>query len=226
MDVYMIKFLYDMIFNIGWSFYNIKKLNKIRIIYNCLNRVMTNMIFRYDVNIELSSDNIPKDIISLIFGHSFNQTVDMLPASIVELTFGYSFNQPVDMLPQKIKYLTFGHSFNQTVDMLPASIKELTFGYSFNQPVDMLPASMEELCFVGKCLLKILNSLKVFDCSLKKNSKKPRCCPQKEKCFKNENTPFSKKNINIDMIYKKGRLLFYNIKKIPYGCVYDSIIFV
>ena len=48
----------------------------------------------------------------------------------------------------------------------------------------------------------------------------------KEKCIKNENIPFGKHKITFDIMYKKNSMLFYNIKKIPYGCVYDRIVYI
>ena len=45
------------------------------------------------------------------------------------------------------------------------------------------------------------------------------------KCIKNENISFNKHKITFDDIYKKRQNLFYNVKKIPYGCIYDSIVY-
>ena len=203
---------------------------------------MTNMHFTYDDNVELLSDTIPKDTIYLIFGDSFNQPVDMLPQSITNLKFGHSFNKPVDKLPQLLWIIDFGYSFNRSVDKLPQSITNLKFDYSFNQPLKMLPQSLEWLClgysfnqpvnhipssipnlhFLNKCSLKIVNSFKGQHYLFFEDTEK--YILTKEKCLKNENTPFSKKLINMDMIYREGQNLFYNIKKIPYGCIYDSIV--
>ena len=204
------------------------------------------MDFRYNDNIELLSNTIPENtdylyfgddfnqsvdmhplsIKYLSFGHNFNKSVDMLPPYIIKLHFGHDFNQSVDMLPASITYLYFGYSFNQSVDMLASSIKFLFFGHNFNQNVDTLPSSIKFLYFHNKCLLKMLyvlnrthNIYKNYIDSMGYNLKK-------EKCIKNENTPFSKHKIIFDMIYKNKKELFCNIKKIPYGCIYDSIVYI
>ena len=107
--------------------------------------------------------------------------------------------------------------------MLPTSIRILVFGHNFNQSVDMLPSSIKHLYFYNKCLLKIPYISKRIICIRKNHG--IGYTLKKEKCIKNENTPFSKHKITFDMIYKKNSSLFYNIKKIPYGCVYDSIVY-
>ncbi len=183
------------------------------------------MKFYYNNNIELLSNTIPKNTMDLKFGDGFNQRVDMLPTSIITLNFGHNFNQSVDMLPPTIKSLTFGHNFNQSVDMLPTSINSLGFGHNFNQSVDMLPPSITYLNFYNKCLLKILYVSNRTH-HIYKNYTDNGHVLTKNKCIKNENTPFSEHKITFDMIYKKDGMLFYNIKKIPYGCTYDSIVYI
>ena len=186
------------------------------------------MSFQYDDNIELLSNTIPKNTKHLYFGDNFNQSVDMLPLSIIYLYFGYNFNQSVDMLPQSIKILEFGYSFNQSVEKLPTSIECVYFGHNFNQSIDMLPTSIECLYFFNKCLLKILRvSNRRHVIYKNKTEYNARYTLTKEKCIKNENTPFGKHKITFDMIHKnkKEKKLFYNIKKIPYGCIYDSIVY-
>ena len=201
--------------------------------------------FYYDDNIELLSNTIhentkylvfgdkfnqkvdilPKSILQLKFGHNFNQSVDMLPPLIYSLAFGHNFNQSVDMLPQLIDELIFGYNFNQSVNMLPASITSLIFGYSFNQSVNMLHPSIIFLRFYNKCLLKILyvsNRAHIFYTNYGDGG----YALTKAKCIENENMSFCKHKITFEMIYKNGNRLFYNIKKIPYGCVYDSIVYI
>ena len=89
----------------------------------------------------------------------------------------------------------------------------------------MLHPSIIILDFYDKCLLKILyvsNRTHIFY----KNYTDCGHILTKNKCIKNENTPFSKHKITFDMIYKNKKELFYNIKKIPYGCIYDSIVYI
>ena len=50
------------------------------------------MEIRYNYNIELLSNTIPKNTEYLEFGDNFNQSVDILPLSIVYLKFGDNFN--------------------------------------------------------------------------------------------------------------------------------------
>ena len=160
----------------------------------------------------------------LCFGHNFNQSVDILPSSIKELSFGYNFNQSVNMLPTSISHLDFGHNFNQSIDMIPTSIKYLWFGHNFNQSVKILPTSIMNLSFFNKCSLKVLYVSNRTTSHIYKTYH-DRYTLTKNKCIKNENTLFSKHKITFDMIYKKEKELFYNIKKIPYGCIYDSIMY-
>ena len=129
------------------------------------------------------------------------------------------------MLPPLITYLNFGYTFNQSVDMLPVSTERLSFGHNFNQSVKMLPTSIKLLYFDNKCLLKILygSNRKHY---IYKNSDDYGYVLTNDKCIKNENTPFGKHKITFDMIYKNKKELFYNIKKIPYGCTYDSIVYI
>ena len=176
-------------------------------------------------NFNQSVDKLPTSITDLCFGHSFNQSVDMLPPSITHLGFGHNFNQSVNMLPTSITHLGFGHNFNQKVDMLPPTIITLGFGHNFNQSVNMLPPSIKHLHFFNKCLLKIFHGSNRIH-RIHKNSNVYGYVLKKEKCIKNENTPFSEHKITFDMIHKKKEKLFYNIKKIPYGCVYDSIVYI
>ena len=96
--------------------------------------------------------------------------------------------------------------------MLPTSITHLYFGYNFNQSVDMLPTSIKSFRIFNKCSLKILcvsNRTHIFH----KNYVDRGYFLKKEKCIKNENTPFSEHKITFDMIHKNKRELFYNIKK-------------
>ena len=127
------------------------------------------------------------------------------------------------MLPLSIIDLYFGDNFNKNVDMLPTSIKTLGFGHNFNQSVDNLPPSTAYLFFLNKCLLKILYVSNRMHTICKTCTEAYTLT--KNKCIKNENTPFSKHKINFEMIYKKNSSLFHNIRKIPYGCVYDSIVY-
>ena len=109
--------------------------------------------------------------------------------------------------------------------MLPLSIVYLYFGYNFNQSMDKLPTSIKYLYFFNKCSSKVLhvsNRTHIFY----KNYVDDGYELTKEKRIKNENIPFYKHKITFDMIYKNKKELFYNIKKIPYGCVYDSIVYI
>ena len=79
--------------------------------------------------------NLPESLISLTFGHNFNQSLERvtLPNSLQNLTFGASFNQSLEHVtwPNSLQNLTFECSFNQSLERvtLPNSLQNLTFGY-------------------------------------------------------------------------------------------------
>ena len=71
---------------------------------------------------------LPLSLTHLIFGGSFNQSVDNLPLTLTHLTFGNIFNCLVDDLPNSLMYLTFGSNFNKSVNKLPSALIHLSFG--------------------------------------------------------------------------------------------------
>jgi hypothetical protein len=98
---------------------------------------------------------LPPNLLKLVFGQSFNKSIDGLPETLETLTFGEDFNQPVDNLPPNLKYLTFGEDFDKSVDFLPDSLVVLKFGTYFNQSIDNLPDSIQELSLGAKFKQKI-----------------------------------------------------------------------
>jgi hypothetical protein len=98
---------------------------------------------------------LPSKLVKLVFGQSFNRSIDGLPETLESLTFGEDFNQPVDNLPSNLKYLMFGEEFNKTVDLLPDGLVILKFGTYFNQSIDNLPDSIKELSLGAKFKQKI-----------------------------------------------------------------------
>jgi hypothetical protein len=64
-----------------------------------------------------------------------------LPKKLISLTFGHCFNQPVNNLPETLTLLTFGNTFNRQVDNLPKTLISLTFCHYFNRPIDNLPTA-------------------------------------------------------------------------------------
>ena len=88
---------------------------------------------------------LPKSLKYLRFGTQFHQSVDNLPPNIIRLIFRFHFNQNVDKLPKKLKYLEFGHFFNQTVNHLPKTITHLNLGIVFNQDIPNLPPNLTHL---------------------------------------------------------------------------------
>jgi len=98
---------------------------------------------------------LPLKLVKLVFGQSFNKSIDGLPETLECLTFGEDFNQPVDNLPSNLKYLTFGDEFNRKVDLLPNGLLVLSFGRHFEQSIDNLPDSIQELSLGAKFKRKI-----------------------------------------------------------------------
>ena len=103
-------------------------------------------------------NKLPKNIICLILGWSFNQPVDNLPMSLIEITFGHDFNHPVDNLPFSLVSIAFGFKFNKSISNLPNTIKEIVMGSEFNQPIDDLPNGLEKIT-LGKCFTCGINNL-------------------------------------------------------------------
>ena len=98
---------------------------------------------------------LPPNLLKLVFGQSFNKSIDGLPETLETITFGEDFNQPVDNLPSNLKYLTFGDEFNRKVDLLPNGLLVLSFGRHFDQSIDNLPDSIKELSLGAKFKRKI-----------------------------------------------------------------------
>lgn len=98
---------------------------------------------------------LPPNLLKLIFGQTFNRSIDGLPETLEHLTFGEEFNQPVDNLPSNLKYLTFGEDFDKSVDYLPDGLVVLKFGAYFDQSIDNLPDSIRELSLGAKFKQKI-----------------------------------------------------------------------
>ena len=103
----------------------------------------------------LDNVDLPKNLLSLTFGHEFNQSLVNVkfPSCLQFLTFGRSFNKSLVNveLPSSLECLTFGELFNQSLEhvILPAGLKCLTLGDGFNQMFAnvTLPASLQSLKF-------------------------------------------------------------------------------
>lgn len=88
-------------------------------------------------------EKLPDTITCIIFGHSFNQYVN-LPSNVVFVAFGCCYNYPIVFDPNcVIKRLSFSHYFNQPI-ILPKKLIHLTLGYEFNQRI-VLPETLEVL---------------------------------------------------------------------------------
>ncbi|CAK9114319.1 Putative F-box and FNIP repeat-containing protein L60 [Durusdinium trenchii] len=109
---------------------------------------------------------LPRSLVSLTFGSSFNQSLVgvSLPQSLQSLKFGSEFNQSLDGVnfPHSIQNLTFGRRFNQKVDKVawPSNLQSLVFGDEFNQSLDSanLPDSLEIL-ILGDCFDERLDGI-------------------------------------------------------------------
>ena len=103
--------------------------------------------FARDFDSYVDANNLPKTLKFIVFGRSFNQSVDNLPQTLISIKFGYCFNKNVDNLPKKLRIIKFGVWFNQTVDNLPPTVKFIIFGRRFNKSVDKLPQSLKSIIF-------------------------------------------------------------------------------
>ncbi len=90
----------------------------------------------------------------------------------------------------------------------------------------MLPTSITKIYHTHKISLKMLYFSKIRYILRLNKCFKNYYVLQKQKTIKNENISFSKHIINIEMLHKQNKNLFYNVKKIPYGCVYDKLIYI
>ena len=81
----------------------------------------------------------------IVFGESFNQSIENLPRSLEDLSFGRDFNQPLLNLPPDLAELSFGDRFNQDIsNKLPSDLVDVYFGADFDQDI----TSMLVFCFV------------------------------------------------------------------------------
>ena len=120
--------------------------------FNCeINCEIINLPNLYGIifghSFDKSVNNLPSKLFDLYFGYKFNQNVDNLPSDLIIIVFGYQFNNPVSNLPIKLKYLVFGNKFNCRVDSLPESVESITFGNNFDYPINNLPNHLKELKF-------------------------------------------------------------------------------
>jgi hypothetical protein len=118
----------------------------------------------------------PDTLTKLDFSKSrFNEELKLndLPSNLIELIFGSCFNKKIHIgiLPQTLTLIRFGYDFNQVLEpnTFPTSLTHLTFGHNFNQPLihGVLPIGLTYLylndCFNQEILSKVIpNTLQVL----------------------------------------------------------------
>lgn len=102
-------------------------------------------IIRFEVDYEYPLDNLPSQLIKLVFLFGCNQTVDNLPSNIKIIYFGMNFNQSLDMLPESLEEIYLLSCFNCPIDNLPRGLKILTLSNAFAQSISNLPKGLIEL---------------------------------------------------------------------------------
>jgi hypothetical protein len=112
-----------------------------------------------DNDYDYSQDTIIIELIKkykkVIFGDSFNRSIDFLPDGITHLQLGRLFNKPIMNLPRSLKHLIIASlviaycNFNQSLDYLPEGLENLTMKLNpvFNMPINNLPESLKHLEF-------------------------------------------------------------------------------
>ncbi len=128
----------------------------------CFNQPLTNSFYQSDTAESTDHNLLPKSLIKLKFGHTFNhQLIDasghsVFPSTLEKLIFGNDFNQPLDKhsLPKSLICIKFGNEFNQQLDenTLPRLLKIIKFGIKFNKPFiqsakTILPQGLLKLVF-------------------------------------------------------------------------------
>lgn len=101
----------------------------------------------------------PCNLKKLVLHYSFNNPIPNLPYSLEEIVFGYSYNKSIDLSKTNIKRITFGEKFSSAIKGLPDNLEELYFGTCYRQELSKikLPNS-----------IKILVLGEHYDCPLPK----------------------------------------------------------
>ena len=70
------------------------------------------------------------NLLSIVFGNNFNQSVNNLPKGLKHVEFESEFNQSIDNLPKELTHIYFGYysKFNKSINFLPPSLTHLIFG--------------------------------------------------------------------------------------------------
>ena len=125
------------------------------------------LIMYRDYNDSLSKMKIPKNVKTIIFGHNFDQEIEIgdIPDFIENLFFGVCFNKKIrpDVIPNKVSKVVFGDFYDRVLEIgsIPNSVIHLSFGSSYNRIIKpfVLPSSIRTINFGNK-----------FDKPLLKNS--------------------------------------------------------
>lgn len=143
------------------KYYMINQLDQKTLDYINLNKI-SKIRFNHLFNKDISSINNCPSITHIIFGNSFNCTINNLDLNLKFIYFGNNFNNPINKIYNNLKYLYFslnfnntilpqrnlrvlklGHFYNKYIDF--SAFKELqylTLGSQFNQPIHSLPKKM------------------------------------------------------------------------------------
>ena len=144
------------------KYYIINRLDENTINYINLNKI-NRIRFNHTLNQDVSILNSCPLITHIIFGNSFNKSIDNLDLNLIFIYFGDNFNQPIDKIYTKLKYLYFSLSFNNTLLSQPIlkvlklgsfynkyidfnnfkNLEYLTLGFQYNQPITTLPNKLK-----------------------------------------------------------------------------------
>lgn len=152
----------EKIFNFNDFFKSMDYSNIIGIFFNNFNFGLdgvdfhSNMIQIMDMgsnfNQPIKNIKFPPKLISLRFGHKFNQSLDkvIFPTYLEELDLG-GYDRPMDnvCLPHSIKELNFGFNFNQPLQnfTFPPNIEEIVFNLVYDQSLEdvIFPRSIKQI---------------------------------------------------------------------------------
>lgn len=214
------------------KYYIINRFDEITINYINLNKIKR-IRFNHTLNQDISILNNCPLITHIIFGNSFNKSIDNLDLNLIFIYFGDNFNQPINKIYTKLKYLYFSLSFNNTLLSQPKlkvlklgsfynkyidfshfkNLEYLTLGFQYNQPITILP-----------------NKLKYFKLGRSFNNILPKIFPKTLSTLilnayykKSINVPIYLKHLNLGIRYnhKIDFSLLYNLEILQLSQTYS-----
>lgn len=107
--------------------------------------------------INLSINNLPIGLKSLILLNKFNNSLDNLSNTLELLIVGNYFDLSFDYLPNSLKILGFGNKFNGSLNNLPSSIEILIIGSKLSNKIEIFPYNLKKIIFNDDYIHELTN---------------------------------------------------------------------